>query len=758
MCLYGSQFFLTLSIPWYHTVDPEGSNEVLVDWRAKVGLNFSWLFIGSKAIFFYFLLFIAFRFGHIKLGRNDEKAEFSDGSYFAMIFAAGVAVGLFVFGVSEPLYHRSDHWYANSQAGRDDKDNYAIFLTLHNWAISGWAPYLIVAICMGIGGHRFNLPMTFRSCFYPILGDYTWGWLGDMIDGVTIVVTVAGVCTSLGLGAIQIVAGFQYLGWVDEDASGERLSTIQNLTIWGITCISTASVLSGLDAGIKFLSCLAFGLGMFLLSFVFIMDNTKYLMNMVVQQVGYFLQYDLAQLNWWTDAFGQLRTGEGRSIDGEAGAVWWMSGWMIFYQAWWVSWSAFVGLFVARISRGRTIGQVVLYSMVAPILYCLIWFVVWGGVAIRQARQAEELIDLGDTVWGDKAYYATAENPNCYDVPQGSETGPSGEIIFTNTMNGVTPVCVFHAPYDYSAYNLLYSFSFPESFDSGFGPFLTVIFIISLAIYFATSSDSGSLVVDHLSANGRKHHHWVQRLFWAVTEGAVATAILSAGGDNGLVAVQAASIVAGLPFNFLLVYLMQSIWLFCKHAAEDENDFEYHPPKGKTFTTPIYGGIFNILELATSCGKVNEHRISKGMDKPKPHHYIGFAEGVAAPGLSLIKVLNAAYPENPKTNIFNAVLYSLQYYCFIALFIVYSNYPGMIGMAWVVFFCAATQLTVIRSGFRHHYSIRSNIVGDAIASTFFWPQVMVQMKECCDELGLPHNKKEDDIQENVREVVEKNVE
>jgi len=168
------------------------------------------------------------------------------------------------------------------------------------------------------------------------------------------------------------------MGWVEEDLSEERRSMIANLTIWGITAISTASVLSGLDAGIKFLSALAFLMGMALLAFVFIADDTKFFLNVITQQTGYFLQWGIFEMNFWTDAFAQLEEGQGRATDGLAGAQWWMNAWLIFYQAWWVSWSAFVGLFVARISRGRTIGKSVLYSMIAPIFYCIVWFSVFG--------------------------------------------------------------------------------------------------------------------------------------------------------------------------------------------------------------------------------------------------------------------------------------------------------------------------------------------------------------------------------------------
>jgi len=307
-----------------------------VDWRGRTTYKFTWLFVGMRAAFFLFLVYTAFKFGHVKLGHQDEDPEFDTGSYFAMIFAAGMAVGLFVYGVSEPLYHLDSNFYSNAgYHSQDELSMWAINMTVTNSAIAGWAPYLIVAVAMGLAGHRYGLPLTFRSCFYPIFGQYTWGWIGDVLDGYAIVVTVSGVCTSLGIGAIQVVAGFQYLGWVDENISEDRITMIQNLTIWGITAIATASVISGVHAGVKFLSQFAFMLGLLLLFLVFIMDDTKFIMNLFVQECGYFMQHSFLEMNFWTDAFAQLREGSGRATDGKAGSETWMNDWVIFYQAWW---------------------------------------------------------------------------------------------------------------------------------------------------------------------------------------------------------------------------------------------------------------------------------------------------------------------------------------------------------------------------------------------------------------------------------------
>lgn len=551
--------------------------------------------------------------------------------------------------------------------------------------------------------------------------------------------TVAGVCTSLGLGAIQLVAGFQFLGWVSEEASEEKIDTIRNLAIWGITVIATISVMSGVHAGVKFLSFVAFLLGMFLMMMVFILDDSKFLLNLNIQATGYFMQHSLVELNFWTDAFGQLREGGGRASDGNAPAVWWMNAWTVFYQAWWISWSAFVGLFFARISKGRTIGEVISYGLLAPILYIIVWFTIWGGIGLRQARQADELIALGSTYFNDTKEFAVPGSDFCYDVPQG-DVVVDGQTIFTNYLLGVTPVCKFDSSKaDLSAFNVLYSFSFPDELKNGFGPVLTGLFLICLTIYFATSSDSGSLVVDHLSANGRKKHHWIQRLFWAVTEGAVATSLLSAGGSAALQGVQAASIIAALPFQFLLCYLLESIWVFVNQAAKDPDNMEFKLSTQAEFAMPIYGGIFNIFEFTASGGDVNPKRIERGMHLPTRMQAVEFFKALFVPFISLYQVLNAAYPKSKKMNFVTSAFYGLIFITWVAVFISYGTYTAMLGWGWGIMFCGAVLLASIRNGFRERYNLRSNVLGDFIASCFVYPQVLAQMRIHCVDLGLPQD-------------------
>ena len=386
--------------------------------------------------------------------------------------------------------------------------------------------------------------------------------------------------------------------------------------------------------------------------------------------------------------------------------------------------------------------------MVGPILYCMLWFCTWGGAGLRQSRQAEEMKLLGELLGEGSDYFLVDDGRDCYNVPQES-LYMDGKLVFENRLVGVTPVCGFGNP-AYAPYNLLYSFSFPKNFDGdGYGPILVVMFIVGLAIYFATSSDSGSLVVDHLASNGRKDHHWLQRLFWAVTEGALATSLLAAGGSKALGAVQAASIIGGLPFSFMLLYIMQSIYQLGMHAVENPDSYEFtiadsQKNSQREFTFPIYGGIFNTVEWVFSGGDVNPKRKALHMDNVSRVQLMEFAKAIFVPFLPLSHILKAAYPKNSKTNTLSVMTYTTLYYAWIVMFAAYGANAGLLPVAWSLFFATGTLLTTMRAGLRTRYRIRSNVVGDFISSLFFWPQVLSQMVLECHELDLIHAAREAD--------------
>jgi len=721
-------FVMLWGFAGYCMANPETANKTLVDWRNLVSHNFTWFYIGANPAFSFFLVYITYRYGDIKLGLPHEKPEFSNTSYFAMIFSAGVAVGLFFYGVSEPLFHRASHWFVESgYRSQDEVDQWAIMLTAYHWGFAGWSPYVVMGLASGLATYRYGLPLTVRTSMYAIFGNYTWGWIGDIIDGFSIVTTVAGVCTSLGMGTIQIIAGLKVLGLLDSESSANDQLTANVVVIWVITAIATVSVVSGLHFGIKFLSQLGFGLGMILLGLVFLMDNTVFLTNLMVQTTGYYFQWAIFQLPFWTDAFGQLTDGEGRAPDG-ASATWWLQSWTIFYMAWWTAWACFVGLFVARISRGRTIKEVVIYCFIAPMLYSIIWFCVFGGVGIRQARQATELNLLGSTYFNNTAHFQVDGNSLCYDVPQGTvETMVDGKVkeIFVNKMLGVTPVCEFDSGKSTAAmFNVLNSFV-------GFGPFLTALSLLAVTVYFITSSDSGSLVVDTISTNGREDHHVIQRIFWALTEGMVATALLVSGGPDALGALQAASIIAGLPLCLFLFLMCISIKQMCEYARANPDSTKLPDPSIGSWKMPIFGGIFNVIEWIVSLGSVHEERISLGMDKPTSSQVVGFFQGLLLPFVLLHSALSLNDPRglNKALNLMTSFVYFVLFVAWIVFYSLgYSN-SGYSTLGWVCFLLKACILTNVRLSLRQKFAIRGNIVGDFFASSFAYPQTLCQIVE-----------------------------
>jgi len=418
------------------------ANAILQEWYGTTIKYFTWFYILGNPVMTFFILWIAYRYGHIKLGPKDAEPEFSDISYFAMLFSAGVGVGLFFYGVSEPLAHQTGNYYTETgYKSQNEIDQWALNITMYHWGFAGWSPYLTMAISAGLSSYCFGLPLTIRSSFYPIFGEYCWGWIGDLIDGWSIVMTVAGVCTSLGLGTIQMAAGMRKLGWVDPATDS---TTVNVAIIWVITAFATLSVVSGLKVGIKILSVLGFGLGTLILFLSFVMEKSYYLLNLLVQTTGVYVQWSIFQLPFWTDAFGGLQKGEGAAIDGNTASPDWMGWWTVFYMAWWVAWSAFVGLFIARISKNRTLRSVICGVFLAPTIYAIVWFSFMGGIGIRQQRQALEMEQLGIDSFGDPDYFQSADSEFCYDVPQDDVYVSNSSLpVFTNTLPGITPVCKY---------------------------------------------------------------------------------------------------------------------------------------------------------------------------------------------------------------------------------------------------------------------------------------------------------------------------
>jgi len=722
----------------YVSADSDNAVLILKEGQAWVSTTFTWFYIASQDYWLLFLLPLTYYYGHVKLGKDDEEPEFSDISYFSMVFCAGVAIGLIFYGASEPLWHMLEssdkNRYNNDGYSNDNqKAQMGINVTLFHWGLQAWVVYGIAAISMGILSYRHGLPLCFRSTLAPLFGKATWGWFGDIVDVLTIVTIVSGLCTSLGLGAQQMVGGMQRLGWLDGDLSENGVTNAASVAVAVITCIATMSVVSGLNWGIQSLSQTAFVLGNFLLLVVFFGDSPWYLLNVLVQSVGYHFQHFI-EISFDTDAFAQLRTGEGAPNDGRGASSTWMNGWTLFYWGWWISWAPFVGTFLARISKGRTIRNVLMYSLAVPFFYAALWFCTFGGAAIRMHRRASFLAKVGEELHNNTDYFVHSSQGwrpvaagKCYTVP---ETLPSpydkeGAYVAESFLS---PVCMF-SPQDDAGFwfDLMGQFS-------GLGPFLSVVSVLTIVLYFVTSSDSGSLVVDLIASNGREAHV-VQRIFWALSEGAVAVALLQAGGRDALKALQALSIIMGLPFTVIIMFMCTAIWRALKL---DQGDM---CPRGQRidWALPLYGGIFDFTEVVFSLGKSTWPSLQSTTD---------FMLGLFAPPFLLWHSLGGLGGHSRSRKDIDsdtvqkgggavvsraslAATCGFTYVAFIVLQVLslLLRQPNLSALGWAAFVAFAAVIATARNAIRVYFQIEGSGVEDFFAALLCWPQVLAQMVE-----------------------------
>ena len=461
----------------------EGAAEMFGALRPWLTSTFDWVFMGAANIFVLFCLYlIVSPLGKIRLGGEDAKPDYSYTGWFAMLFAAGMGIGLMFFGVLEPVYH-----FQNPPLGVDPTDTEAaraigMAATIFHWGLHPWAIYAVVALALAFSTFNRGLPLTIRSAFYPILGDRVWGWTGHIIDTLAVFATLFGLATSLGFGAEQASAGLNYLfGWSKSDFAKVILIVV-------ITMAALVSVLAGLDKGVKRLSEINMILALVLLLFVIAMGPTTDILQGFFTGFGNYLANVVPLSNW-----------VGRE-DTE-----FMHGWTTFYWAWWISWSPFVGMFIARVSKGRTIREFVICVLIIPTLVCVLWMNAFGGTAVFQF--------INDGYTG-----------------------------VTETVSAWTP--------ELSLFKMLEPLPL-SGLLSGIG-------IVLVIVFFVTSSDSGSLVIDTITAGGKVDAPVVQRVFWCTFEGLVAIALLLGG---GLASLQAAAIATGFPFAIILVAMCYSTYV-----------------------------------------------------------------------------------------------------------------------------------------------------------------------------------------------------
>ncbi|GMA08322.1 choline transporter [Tetragenococcus halophilus subsp. flandriensis] len=457
---------------------------VVFDYILDAVTNYTgWFMILATAIFIGAGIFFAFsRYGKIVIGGNDAKPEFSRWGWFAMLLSAGMGIGLVFWSVAEPISHLGEPSpMFNVDPNSPGAVQSALTSTFFHWGIHPWAIYAIVGLGLAFFSYNKGLPLTIRSLFYPLIGNKIYGWWGNIIDILSVLATMTGLATSLGLGVSQINAGLNHL--FDVTIS----PTVQIILIIVITVFATTSVVLGLDKGVQKLSEINMALAAVFALFILLVGPTVFILSSFTQNLGYYAA-NFIEMSLWTETFTNTN---------------WQGSWTLFYWAWWISWSPFVGMFIARISKGRSVKEFIIGVVLVPTIISAIFMSILGGTALYQ--QINGISDLASVVNVDEslALFSLSDN-----LPLSSV--------------------------------------------------LSVVGIILVTVFFVTSSDSGSLVIDHLTSGGKLDTPLAQRIFWAVIEGAVAAVLLIGG---GLTALQTASIITGLPFTFVLLAMVYSLYL-----------------------------------------------------------------------------------------------------------------------------------------------------------------------------------------------------
>jgi len=483
---------LILAFVLFGALFPQQAGQVFAAAQAVIIVDFGWFYVVAVAGFLFFVLFLMLsRYGDVKLGPDDSEPDYSYLSWFAMLFSAGMGIGLLFFGVAEPIQH-----YALPPVGEGrtiESARQAMVLTFFHWGLHAWAIYIVVGLALAYFAFRRGLPLTIRSSLYPLIGNRIYGPIGHAIDIFAVLGTMFGVATSLGFGVLQVNAGFNHLFGLPTNA------LVQIILIAVITGLATLSAVAGLDKGIKRLSELNIILAIALLVFVLFAGSTVFLLQAYVQNVGAYL--------------GSLVQRTFRMYAYEPNA--WFGDWTLFYWGWWISWSPFVGMFIARISRGRTIREFVMGVLLVPALFTFFWMTVFGNTAIE--------MDLS----GAADIAATAVN----NMP----------VALFETLE--------HLPF------------------SAVASALATLLVIT---FFVTSADSGALVIDIITSGAAENPPVWQRVFWAVSAGIVAAVLLVSG---GLEALQTAAIASALPFTVVMVFicfgLLRALQMECSGSTID---------------------------------------------------------------------------------------------------------------------------------------------------------------------------------------------
>lgn len=476
--------------------DPDDASLIFAAIQSWIVHEMGWFYVAAVATFLVFAIGIAASsMGAIRLGPDDSVPDFSTASWFAMLFSAGMGIGIMFYGVAEPVLHFASP--PVGEGGTVEAARNAMQLSFFHWGLHAWAIYAVMGLALAYFSFRQGLPLTVRSALYPLIGERIYGPIGHLVDIFAVFGTMFGVATSLGLGVLQVNAGLDYLFGIAPDIS------VQLMLIAGITLLATASVVSGINAGIRRLSELNLGLAIALMLFVLAVGPTVFLLQAAMQNTGAYLS-DLVGKTFTLYAYQPNE---------------WIGGWTLFYWGWWISWSPFVGMFIARISRGRTIREFVVGVLLVPSGFTFLWFTVFGNTAL--AMQLDGSAQMVDAVQADVA------------------------------------VALFqflgHLPL------------------AGISMTIATLLVVT---FFVTSSDSGSLVIDIITSGGEPEPPVWQRVFWAVTEGVVAAVLLLAG---GLAALQTGAIASGFPLAAILLVVCYGLFTALRHETHRQQSLQAAP-------------------------------------------------------------------------------------------------------------------------------------------------------------------------------------
>ncbi len=471
---------LVLAVVLWSLAAPESFGNFASSALDYIVTGWGWLFVLFGSVFVAFILFMAFsRFGHIRLGKDTEEPEFSNVSWIAMMFAAGMGIGLMFYGAAEPLTH-----FRGGVPGRSDNDvSTSMAVTLFHWGLHPWSLYGIIALAIAYSTYRLGRKQLLSSAFIPLIGEKrAAGGLGKAIDVLAIFATVFGTAASLGVGASQISSGLDAVGLIKNPGTWVLVGII---VVLGVAFLASAA--SGVGKGIQYVSNANMVMAGLLALFVLILGPTVVILNLIPTTLGTYLH--------------EFFRNAARTANSSADAADWLSGWTIFYWAWWTSWSPFVGMFLARISRGRTVREFVLVVLTVPLIVTVVWFSIFGGTAIEREQS-------GNSIWGDGD--ATKQLFTLF------ETLPAGQIT-------------------------------------------SVLAMILLATFFITSADSAATVMGTMYQNGAEEARTRVVILWGLLTAVIAIVLLTSGGDNSLSNLQTVTIVAASPFTLVLIALMFAI-------------------------------------------------------------------------------------------------------------------------------------------------------------------------------------------------------